>query len=185
MIGKEGEESICSNDKVEEVDKKKDDELMCKDSSDFEVTMEDNFCQNTGECCDSIGNKDPKVHTCDSNDSTFNQIVLIICVLQLCFICMHTSYTICPRLPRHGGNDDLWKVVFCTRLEGTHLPTSVSLWRGYFFCMMHNESVSILTKAQKVLKSKRHTYRLADIMKLVQEGEKNLDSIQISRKQSI
>ena len=42
-----------------------------------------------------------------------------------------------------------------------------------FFCMMHNESVSILTEAQKVLKSKRHTYRLADIMKLVQEGEKN------------
>ena len=51
--------------------------------------------------------------------------------------------------------------------------------------MMHNESVSILLKAQKVLKSKRHTYQLADIMKLVQEGEKILDSIQISRKQSI
>ena len=38
---------------------------------------------------------------------------------------------------------------------------------------MHDESVSILTKAQKVLKSKRHTYQLADIMKLVQEGEQN------------
>jgi len=89
MIGKEGEESICSNDKVEEVDKKKEDELMCKDSSDFEVTMEDNFCQNTGECCDSIDNKDPKVQTYDSNDSTFNQIGLDLCAQIMLYLNAH------------------------------------------------------------------------------------------------
>ena len=89
MIGKEGEESICSNDNVEKVNKKKEDELMCKDSSDFEVTMEDNFCQNTGECCDSIDNKDPKVHTCDSNDSTSNQIGLDLCAQLMLYLYAH------------------------------------------------------------------------------------------------
>ena len=132
MIGKEGEESICSNDKVEEVDKKKEDELMCKDSSDFEVTMEDNFCQNTGECCDSIDNKDPKVHTCDSNDSTSNQIGLDLCAQIMLYLYAHKLHNL-SQTSKTWRNDDLWKVFFCTRFEGTHLPSSVSLWRGYFF----------------------------------------------------